>query len=336
MKVNVAILGYGYWGPNLVRNFNRFSNCNISYIVDKNVNKLKDAQKLYPNIKKIKDPLIAIKDKNVNAIVIALPVSQHYKYAKLALENNKHILIEKPATDSNGKLQKLVNIAKEKKLILMVDYTFLYTPAVRKIKELVNKNFIGDILFFEAQRLNLGIFRKDVNVIWDLAVHDFSIMQYILNKMPRYVFARGMSYIDSKTMDLTYIMLEYSKRQIGHVSSSWLFPFKNKKLIIAGSKKTIVYDDIEPTEKIKVYDKGYNINYIKNNREKILVDYRVGDIFVPKLSQEEALYKVCNEFLSSVKNKRQPLTDGNFALKINKVLDACDKSIKNNKKIRIR
>ena len=336
MKVNIAILGYGYWGPNLVRNFNRFSNCNISYIVDKNINKLKDAQKLYPNIKKIQDPLIAIKDKNVNAIVIALPVSQHYKYARLALENNKHILIEKPATDSNGKLQKLVNIAKEKKLILMVDYTFLYTPAVRKIKELVNKNFIGDILFFEAQRLNLGIFRKDVNVIWDLAVHDFSIMQYILNKMPRYVFARGMSYIDSKTMDLTYIMLEYSKKQIGHVSSSWLFPFKNKKLIIAGSKKTIVYDDIEPTEKIKVYDKGYNINYIKNNREKILVDYRVGDIFVPKLSQEEALYKVCNEFLSSVKNKRQPLTDGNFALKINKVLDACDKSIKNNKKIRIR
>ena len=327
MSVNIAILGYGYWGPNIVRNFKKFQNVNISYIVDKDVNKLNKAKVLYPNIKCITNPMVAIKDKIVDAIVIVLPVNQHYKYARAALENNKHVLMEKPATDSYKKLQELVSIAKKKKSLLMIDYTFLYTAAIQKIKELLDNNSIGDILFIEAQRLNLGIFRNDVNVIWDLAVHDISIIQYILNKMPKSVSVNGLSYIDSKIMDLAYITLRYNKKQIGHISSSWLFPFKNKKMIIGGSKKTIVYDDIEPTEKIKVYDKGYNVYFSNNDREKILVDYRIGDIYVPKLSQEEALYKVCNEFLTSVQNKKQSITNGDFALNISKILDACDKSI---------
>ncbi|MCR4662332.1 MAG: Gfo/Idh/MocA family oxidoreductase [Endomicrobiaceae bacterium] len=325
--INIAILGYGYWGPNLVRNFNKFSDCNISYIVDTNINKLNEAKKFYPNLQCVPNPLIAIKDKTVDAVVIALPVSQHYKYAKLALENNKYILMEKPATDSYKKLKKLTDIAKKRKLQLMVDYTFLYTPAVQKIKELLDNGVIGDILFVEAQRLNLGIFRNDVDVVWDLAVHDISIIQYILNKIPKTVSVKGLSYIDSKKTDLAYITLKYDKKQVGHISSSWLFPFKNKRMVIGGSKKTIVYDDIEPTEKIKVYDKGYNIHFSENDREKILVDYRVGDIFVPKLSQEEALYKVCSEFLTSVKSKKQSLTGTDFALKISKILDACSKSI---------
>lgn len=325
--INIAILGYGYWGPNLVRNFYKFSNCNISYIVDKDINKLNEAKKLYPNLRCVSNPLTAIKDKNVNAVVIALPVSQHYKYAKLVLENNKHLLIEKPATNSYKKLKELANIAKKRKLQLMVDYTFLYTAAVQKIKELLDNNTIGDVLFIEAQRLNLGIFRSDVNVIWDLAVHDISIFQYILNKMPKILSVKGLSYIDSKKIDLSYIILKYNEKQIGHISSSWLFPFKNKRMIIGGSKKTIVYDDIEPTEKIKVYDKGYNVRFSDNDREKILVDYRMGDIYIPKLSQEEALYKVCDEFLNSITNKKQPLTDSKFALTINKILDACNKSI---------
>ena len=327
MRINVAILGYGYWGPNLVRNFNRFSNCNISYIVDKDIIKLNEAKKLYPHVNCISNPLIVIKDKTIDAIVIALPVSQHYKYAKIALENNKHILMEKPATDSYKKLKELTSFAKKRKLQLMVDYTFLYTATVQKIKELLDNKTIGDILFIEAQRLNLGIFRNDVNVIWDLAVHDISIIQYILNKFPKSISAKGISYINSRKTDLAYITLNYGKKQVGHISSSWLFPFKNKKMVIGGSKKTIVYDDIEPTEKIKVYDKGYNVHFSNNDREKILIDYRMGDIYVPKLSQEEALYKVCDEFLSSIKNKKQPLTNGNFALKISKILDACNKSI---------
>lgn len=331
MKTNIAILGYGYWGPNLVRNFNKFSNCNISYIVDRDINKLNDAKKLYPYTKCIADAMVAIEDKTVDAIIVVLPVIQHYKYAKLALENNKHVLIEKPATDSYKKLQELAKIAKKRKLSLMVDYTFLYTPAVQKIKKLIDENIIGDILFFEAQRLNLGIFRNDVNVIWDLAVHDISIMQYVLNKMPKSVSVKGMSYINSKIMDLSYITLKYNKKQIGHISSSWLFPFKNKRMVIGGSKKTIVYDDIEPTEKIKVYDKGYDVHF-SANREKILVDYRIGDIYVPKLSQEEALYKVCDEFLKSIRSGNASLTDGKFALKISKVLDACNESIKSDGK----
>lgn len=330
MKINIAILGYGYWGPNLVRNFNKFSNCNVSYIIDKDIDKINEAKKLYPYSKCVSDSAIALKDKNINAIVVALPVSQHYKYVKLALENNKHLLIEKPATDSYKKLQSLVNIAQKRNLSLMVDYTFLYTDAVKKMKEFVDSNTIGDILFFEAQRLNLGIFRNDVNVIWDLAVHDISIMQYILNKNPKSVSVKNMNYIDSKITDLAYITLKYNKKQIGHISSSWLFPFKNKKIIIGGSKKTIVYDDIEPTEKIKVYDKGYDVHF-SADREKRLVDYRIGDIYVPKLSQEEALYRVCNEFLNSI-NTKHSLTDGKFALKVSKILEACNKSIKFNGK----
>jgi len=325
--INIAILGYGYWGPNLVRNFHKFSNCNISYIVDKDINKLNEAKKIYPHLKGILNPLIAIKDKTIDAIVIALPVNQHFKYAKLALENNKHVLIEKPATDSYRELKELTDIAKKRKLQLMVDYTFLYTPAVQKIKELLDNNTIGDILFIEAQRLNLGIFRNDVNVIWDLAVHDVSVIQYLLNKIPKSLSVKGISYINSKKMDLAYVTLKYNEKQMVHISSSWLFPFKNKRMVIGGSKKTIVYDDIEPTEKIKVYDKGYNIHFSDNAREKILVDYRMGDIYVPKLSQEEALYKVCNEFLNSIKNNKQSLTDSSFALKISKILDACNKSI---------
>ena len=325
--INIAILGYGYWGPNLVRNFNKFSNCNISYIVDKDINKLNEAKKLYPHLNCITNPIIAVKDKNVDAVVIVLPVNQHYKYAKLALENNKHILIEKPATDSYKKLKDLTSIAKKRKLQLMVDYTFLYTPAVQKIKELLDNNTIGDVLFIEAQRLNLGIFRNDVNVIWDLAVHDISIIQYVLYKFPKSLSVKGLSYINSAKMDLAYITLKYNEKQMGHISSSWLFPFKNKRMVIGGSKKTIVYDDIEPTEKIKVYDKGYNVHFSDNDREKILVDYRMGDIYVPKLSQEEALYKVCGEFLSSVINKKQSLANTNFALKISRILDACNKSI---------
>ena len=327
MKINVAILGYGYWGPNLVRNFNKFPDCNISYISDKDINKLNEAKKLYPHVNCISNPLVAIKDKTVNAIVIALPVSQHYKYAKLSLENNKHILIEKPATDSYKKLQELVNIAKKRNLKLMVDYTFLYTSAVQKIKELLDNKTIGDILFIEAQRLNLGIFRNDVNVIWDLAVHDISVIQYLLNKPPKSLCVKGTSYINSKKIDLSYINLKYGKKQIVHISSSWLFPFKNKKMIIGGSKKTIVYDDIEPIEKIKVYDKGYNVHFSNNDREKILIYYRMGDIYVPKLLQEEALHRVCTEFLNSIKNNIKPLANGMFALKISKILDTCNKSI---------
>lgn len=330
MKVNVAIFGYGHWGPNLVRNFNKFSNCNVCYVADKNVNKLKKAKKLYPNIKCITDPAVAIKDKSIDAIVIALPVSQHYKYAKLALENNKHLLIEKPATDSKTKLQKLIKISKKKSLFFMVDYTFLYTPAVQKIKELIDSDTIGDILFINAQRMNLGIFRKDVNVIWDLAVHDISIIQYLLNKEPKSIKVNGMSYINSKIIDLAYITLKYSKKQIVHISSSWLYPFKNKKMVIGGSKKTIIYDDVEPIKKIKVYNKGYNVCSYNN------IEYKTDDInniCIPKLSQQEALYMVCKKFLDSIRyNKSTISADENFALKVSSVLDACNKSITNNGK----
>lgn len=319
MSINVAILGYGYWGPNLVRNFKKFSDCNISYIVDKDINKLNEAKKLYPNLKCISNPLTAIKDKNVDAIVVALPVSQHYKYAKLALQNNKHLLIEKPATNSYKKLKELSNIAKKRKLQLMVDYTFLYTDAVQKIKKFISTNFIGNILFINSQRYN-NIYRKDVNIIGDLAVHDISIYQYLLQKMPNSLMVNGFASINKKIKDTVYINLKYNK-SFTTISSSWLFPFKSKKMIICGSKKTIVYDDIEPVNKIKIYNSTYSI------LNKSAIDCNKEKVFIPRLNNKEALYYMCEDFLSSVKKKHISISNVDFALKINKILDACNKSI---------
>jgi len=324
MILNVAILGFGYWGPNLVRNFAKIDNCNILYIVDKDNDRLNIAKSLYPNTQCINNALIAIKDKTVDAIIVALPVSKHYKYAKLALDHNKHILVEKPCTDSKTKFEKLVSLAKSKKLSLLIDYTFLYTSAVQKIKKLIDTDIIGDILFFDAQRMNLGTFRNDVNVIWDLAVHDISIMKYIIKQMPVSVIATGISHTKNNVEDMAYLSFKFKTNQIAHINCSWNFPFKNKKIFIGGSKKTIVYDDIEPTDKIKIYDKGYNK---MNNRETFLVDYRMGDIFIPKLSQEEALLNVCNDFLSSINKKNSSLTNSQFALQINSILSACSKSL---------
>lgn len=323
--INIAILGYGYWGPNLVRNFNKLSNCNISYIVDKDINKLNEAKKLYPNLRCVSNPLTAIKDKTVNAVVIALPVSQHYKYAKLVLENNKHLLIEKPATNSYKKLTELANIAKKRKLQLMVDYTFLYTAAIQKIKKFIDTDFIGNILFINAQRYN-NIYRKDVNIIGDLAIHDISIFQYLLQKVPNSLMVKGFVNINKNIKDTVYINLKYDKT-FADISSSWLFPFKSKKMIICGSKKTIVYDDIEPVNKIKIYDSVYSIL----KRSKIL-DYNKEKIFIPKLNKQEALYSMCNDFLSSIKKKYIPVSNIDFALKINKILEACNKSITYNGK----
>ena len=301
--INIAILGYGYWGCNLVRNFYKFSNCKISYIVDKDINKLKEANKLYPDLKCVLNPITAIKDKTVDAVVIALPASQHYKYAKLVLQNNKHLLIEKPATNSYKKLKELVNVAKKRKLQLVVDYTFLYTPAVRKIKELFDNNVIGDILFIESQRLNLRTFRKDVNVIWDLAVHDISIIQYLLGKKPRKTFLKCGAFFNSKIVDMAHITLEYSKNQVANIYSSWKNPVKKRNLVVYGTKKCIMYDSLKLNEKVKIY----NLN---NN-----------NFFIPKLSQQEPLYKMCNEFLSCITNNKKALTNGDFALNVSAILD---------------
>lgn len=326
-KINIAILGFGYWGPNLARNFAKFTECHISYIFDKDQKKLDLAHAMYPKSVCCKDIGVVLKNPDVDAVVIALPVSQHYSYAKLVLENNKHLLIEKPCTNSELKLRELSDIAKKKKLSMMIDYTFLYTDAVMKIKELIDNKQIGDVLFFDALRTNIWLIRNDVNVMLDLAVHDVSIMQYLLPKMPRSVVATGTSCINNKIEDMVYMTLKYNSRQTAHITSSWLFPFKNKRLVIVGTEKTVVYDDIEPTEKIKIYDNGYNIFYMHAEREKMLVDYRMGDIFVPKLSQGEALFNVCKDFISSIINNTVPLANTSFALKVSSILSACSKSL---------
>jgi predicted dehydrogenase len=329
VKINIAVIGFGYWGPNLVRNLSKISDCSVSYIVDSDKEKLIRARKLYPDTQCTKNIDEVLKNKSINACVISLPVSCHYKYAKLVLENNKHLLIEKPATNSLKKLNNLVSIAKSRNLSLMVDYTFLYTGAVKKIKEIIDSGYIGEILFVNAQRYN-SIYRKDVNIIRDLAVHDISIFQYLLQDMPKSVNVQGFSSITENIEDFTDITLKYSKT-VSHISASWLFPFKTKKMVICGSKKTIVYDDMESINKVKVYNSVYDI--LKKTKT---LNYDNEKVLIPKLNKQEALYNMCKDFISSVKNKTVPLSNINFALQISAILDACSKSIlRNGKEIKL-
>ncbi len=331
MKINVAVIGFGYWGPNLTRNLFKVPGCRVSHIVDTDKERLCYARKLYPNTICTENIDAVLKNDTVNACVVSLPVSCHYKYAKLILESDKHLLLEKPATNSRKKLQELINIAKKRNLSLMVDFTFLYTGAVKKIKELSDKGFMGDILFFDSQRYNT-IYRNDVNIIGDLAVHDISIIQYIFQKMPKSLTVRGFSSINKNIEDMTYITLKYDK-VLCHISCSWLFPFKRKQMIIGGTKKTILYDDMEPINKIKVYDSVYNI--LSNKKTKVL-NFDNEKVFIPKLNGQEALYNMCKDFVSSIINKTVPISNTEFAIKVNEILDACSKSIScNGKEIKL-
>jgi len=328
--IKIGIIGFGYWGPNLVRNFMNIEGCFVSHICDLDIKKLEIAKKLYPliEITSLVDKIFSNPD--IDAIVIATPVSTHYDLALKAIESNKHILVEKPLTDSIEKAKILGVKAKEKNKILMIDHTYLYTPAIQKIKELIDTNSLGKIQYIDSTRINLGLFQTDVNVMWDLAVHDIAICCYLLNEKPISVQATGISHTENGLENMAYITLHYATKKIIHFNCSWVSPVKIRYMLIGGDKKMIVFNDLETTEKIKIYDSSYENKYDPEHTKKFLTDYRIGDIFIPKIQQIEGLKNMAEDFINSIQKSTEPISNFDLGLTIVNILESAQKSIKNN------
>jgi predicted dehydrogenase len=329
--IKVAIIGFGYWGPNMVRNFYAQPNCEVKLVADQREERLKIVKNNYPIIKTTTSTEDVFSDLDIDAVVIATPVFTHYELAKKAIKSGKHVLIEKPMTASVAEAEELIDLAAQYKKVVMVDHTFLYTGAVQKIKAIVEENKIGNIQYIDSTRINLGIFQPDINVLWDLATHDISIVNHIINEKPVSVQATGISHTNNDIENIAFLTLNYQNNLITHFNCSWTSPLKIRKFLIGGDKKMIVWDDMEPTEKIKVYDTGYDIRN-DEDKQQILIDYRVGDIYVPKVPQKEALAGVAEDFLSAIDKNTTPISDYKSGINVVKVLEASDQSIKNNGK----
>ena len=330
--INVGVIGYGYWGPNMVRNFYANKDAKVVWVCDLSKDRLALVEAGYPTVKTTTDHKDIMKDAGVDAVVISTPVSAHFPLAQEALESGKNVLLEKPMTSTVEQSEKLVELAAKKKKTLMVDHTFLYTGAVRKMRELVDSGELGDIYYFDSVRVNLGLFQHDVNVIWDLAPHDFSIMDFLLQKDPEMVSAVGVSHLGDLE-NIAYVTVQYPGNLLGHLHVNWLAPVKVRTTLIGGTKKMIVYDDNEPSEKIKIYDKGVSYSEKKEDVYQMLVQYRSGDMLAPKLQPTEALKLVSKEFTDSINENRKPLTDGVAGLRVVKLLESANESIKQKGKV---
>ena len=326
--MNIGIIGYGYWGPNLVRNFSLVNNCKVKMVSDFRQDRLVIVSKTYPGIKVSTDPDDILLSKEIDAVVIATPVFTHFSLAKKALENGKHVLLEKPMTSTIKEAEELMNLAKQKGLLLMVDHTFLYTGAVMKMKQLINEKTIGEIQYFDSSRINLGLFQIDVNVLWDLAPHDISILLHLINKIPYSVNATGISHTKNGIENVAYLTINYSENFIAHFSCSWTSPVKLRTMLIGGDKKMLVFNDLEPSEKIRIYDTGYNYK-TDEEKNRLMVDYRTGDVYIPKLESKEALFGMASDFINSIINKTEPLSNSKLGLDVIQILEASQQSIKN-------
>lgn len=329
--VKIAIVGYGYWGPNLVRNFSSVSQCIVHSVVESRQERLALVERHYPHIELFKNVDEILKNTEIDAVVIATPISTHYDLAKRALQNGKHVLVEKPLTSSTEKAQELIDLSLKMDKLLMVDHTFLYTGSVQKIKSLIEQNVLGKLQYFDSTRINLGLIQHDVNVLWDLAPHDISILNYLYPELPISVQATGICHTDNGIENIAYMTVNYNSNFIAHFNCSWSSPVKLRNILIGGDKKMVLFDDIQMSEKVKVFDTGYELRNDEDKR-KLLVDYRVGDIYVPKLEQKEALAAMAADFVSSIIDGNPPLSTAKGGLLIVKILEAAEKSIKNHGK----
>lgn len=332
MNKRVALIGYGYWGPNLLRNLISNELCEVLYCCDRDPKKLDSVRRNYPGITLATDPEILFNDGGVEAIVLAVPTALHFPIAKRALEAGKDILIEKPMTLSYLEAKQLVDLATKNKKIIMIDHTFLFNDAVMKIKDLIKSGEIGDILYIDSVRVNLGIFQKDVNVIFDLAAHDFSIINFLLESSPTSVQAHANTHYGGNE-NVAYVFAEYPRGITTHVHVSWLSPAKIRQMLIVGSKKMIVYDDIEPTEKIRVYDKGVVMEKTESEVEQMKLGYRSGDVWLPKVNVVEPLSLLINDFVDSTVSRRQPKSNGEFGMQVVEVLEKATQSSREMRKI---
>lgn len=325
---NIAIIGCGYWGPNLLRNFNALEDCNVKYACDVDGDRLAHMKPLYPQIETTTDFDQVIADPDIDAVAIATPVRFHFEMARQCLNAGKHTFIEKPMASSVAECKELLEIAGSKGLTIMVGHTFIYSQPVIKIKEIVNSGDLGEILYISARRLNLGLFQKDINVAWDLAPHDISIILYILENIPVSVNCQGKAHVNPNIEDVTNMTLNFSNGGFATIQSSWLDPNKVREMTFVGSKKMLVYDDTEPNEKIKIYDKRVEAPPYYDTFAEFHYSYHYGDMYSPYLKQIEPLKVEAEHFLNCIKNGDRPDSCGQEALKVVQILEAASESIK--------
>jgi predicted dehydrogenase len=326
--INLGIIGYGYWGPNLVRNFLEIPGVQVKTVSDFKPELLAKVKGRYPKIDVTTDCREIFTDPNIDAVAIATPVSTHFDLALAALQAGKHVLVEKPMTVSSQQAIRLIEEAEKRNLVLMVDHTFVYSSAVRKMRELVAAKAIGDIYYYDSVRVNLGLFQHDVNVIWDLAVHDLSIMNYVLGTQPYAVSATGMNHVPGEPENIAYLTLFFEGNLMAHIHVNWLAPVKVRRTLIGGSQKMIVFDDLEPSEKLKIYDKGITLNGNAESVYQMMIGYRTGDMWAPHLDMTEALRVEGLHFIDCIKTGKSPITDGEAGLQVVRILEAATQSMK--------
>jgi predicted dehydrogenase len=326
--VGIGVIGYGYWGPNLVRNFIETPDTQVIAVSDLSQGRLDLVQRRYPMVQVTNEYRDLLRDPKIDAIAISTPVSTHFPLAMEALKAGKHVLVEKPMTASSVEAAKLIEEAERRNLVLMVDHTFVYTGAVRKIRELIDKGSLGEIYYYDSTRANLGLFQQDVDVIWDLAVHDLSIMEYILPEQAQEVSATGSGHVDGAAENIAYVSVFYQSSLIAHLNVNWLSPVKIRRTLVGGSKQMIVYDDTESSEKVKLYDKGVVVKNGPESRYKLLVSYRSGDMYAPQIDITEALRVEAQHFADCVSKGHKPITDGYAGLRVVSILEAATRSMK--------
>ena len=328
--LNIGVIGCGYWGPNHIRNFNALPNCNVLVCCDRDLKRLEHMKSLYPAIETTTETEDLFKDKRLDALVIATPVFTHYELAKKTLENGKHVLVEKPMTHSVETSLSLIKLAEHNNLVLMVGHTFEYTAAVNKAKEIMDSGDLGEPLYISSTRLNLGLFQPDINVSWDLAPHDISIITYLLGETPVSVNCQGKSHYKKDIEDVATITMNYANGVIAFIHSSWLDPNKVRKTTVVGSKKMLLYNDVETQEKIKIYDKGVDAPPYYDTYADFQFSYRYGDIHSPRLDDYEPLKKQSKHFVDCIENGLTPKSDGYSGLKVVSILEAASLSLKKN------
>lgn len=323
--INIGIVGYGYWGPNLVRNFAEVETCQVKYVCDRLQRNLSKAQRRYPGMAVTKDYEVLLNDSELSAVIVATRVSSHFDLARQAMAAGKHVLIEKPLAASSAEAEELVRIAKEDKLVLMVGHTFKFSPPVIKAKKLISSGELGDIYYVTSSRVNLGIHQSDVSVIWDLAPHDLSIMMYWLGEEPSEIAACGRGCIDPAKPDVAFVNMRFPSGVVAELQLSWLSPVKLRRTVVIGSKKMLLYDDTEPVEALKIFDHGVEYKDPETFGE-FQMSYRTGDITSPKLDSYEPLLAEATHFIKCVRLGKRPKTDGRDGLRVVKALEAAETS----------
>jgi predicted dehydrogenase len=325
--IRFGVIGYGYWGPNIVRNLQLLDDAEVVAICDKSEHALRRAKQLYPGVRVTSDCHALIEAADIDAVAVITPVWTHFNLAKSALRNGKHVFVEKPFTATSVEAEELIELAERNRLKIMVDHTFLFTGAVKKIRQLIDENQLGRLFYYDSTRVNLGLFQHDVNVVWDLAPHDLSIVDYLIGRRPEAIIATGEAHLNGLT-DVAFITAYFPGNVIAHINVNWLSPVKVRTTLIGGEKKMLMWNDLEADEKIKVYDKGVQLG---NNREglyDLLVSYRSGDMWAPKIEQIEALRVELQYFVHCINNNDTPFNDGEAGLRVVNMLEAAEESLK--------